>query len=1204
CSQDLAQEHPDEPLFLMVRVAVLARMNESSVECTTLIRRAREVLLSNSAQWKKVLGEQSADCWIGKFLFDVGCYPAAITAFEAAVVQGSGVESRMFLARSLIKTGDRRAAIEHYKQARELSVGNLALELDLARCLISTGEYDEARMAFERAVELDPNSHDAHYHLGRMRMRAQDSAGAVASFERALELRPKAPATQHEAGRGYMQARRFDEAESALQQALKLDPTRSVSRHELGRVYAMSGRLELARDTFRLTLKEIPGNVATWWELGRVANRLGEGDEAERMFERAVEMRPDHSQSLYELSLVALQKRERDTGAQLLDRAIRYAPDRVPYLLRRARLRFEDGDLRTALEDCRHANEIEPEHERVSQLITILEAFSGTNEATGRVAVIVDPAMSGEGRGRIEAGLEEDSELEILRDVTTSDLSSWHKIADSVEHDWVMWVGAQVPIDESLFADLLGARTSRNGYAMATGDAERMQPGTSILLMRSDLAHPLGAPTVGASAISEEGFGSLCRELQKHVRGPKYVIDKGRRERLRQPLPTPLTSVASEGGRPHALLVSTSGSRLFGGVEHFLRGMAEIYSSLGFEPVIVGMSRGVDEEEVIDGLRCVHLPGGQSHFRSFVLRERPALIHSTTGTGYSILQAVQDLKVGTIYGTHFWRDMFQGDGWFADIDLHGVPNIDFRFLLQRATAVYSNSMFTRDITERHFGAYTPVVYSLPPDSKAVEETGSAIEGVPQDHALLVNSRVEKGFDLLLELASALPQIPFVAIASQSPIEEARAAIEARGLANVTLLEQVDDMAPLYRSARVVLVPSYSFVESFSRVVIEAHRHAVPVIGSDRGNVPVLLREAGVSLPREVNAWRTELKRLWSDSGYREERRIQARANSDRYAFSQQFKRIGRLVESVRQRVLVAVGSGIGNILQVTPAIRKLSEHLGHPVDVVISQDFPGCGTLLAGSPYVGMVMPLGPDIVQREYDFVFVTDSFGENIPPLLSDQIFVTRRQFPFSLCMTMHEAHFNLRCLAGAGLGIELEAEDYRRTFIGAYDYSRPDGQRIGLHAGGKAGVWSNKRWPYFDRLIADLESRGFEVVSFGGPDEFVEGTINLTGTPLDETIRNMMSCDYFVANDSGLMHIADVLTIPLTTIFGPTSVIKNGPLSGTSRVVELKKDCAPCQFDARFQTCSCIADVTLEEVRDSVLTHWDEMNLGPASTPTLES
>jgi hypothetical protein len=37
----------------------------------------------------------------------------------------------------------------------------------------------------------------------------------------------------------------------------------------------------------------------------------------------------------------------------------------------------------------------------------------------------------------------------------------------------------------------------------------------------------------------------------------------------------------------------------------------------------------------------------------------------------------------------------------------------------------------------------------------------------------------------------------------------------------------------------------------------------------------------------------------------------------------------------------------------------------------------------------------------------------------------------------------------------------------------------------------------------------------------------------------------------------------------------------------VVELKKPCAPCQFDAdRFAQCVCIAEVSLEQVLRNVL------------------
>jgi ADP-heptose:LPS heptosyltransferase len=116
-----------------------------------------------------------------------------------------------------------------------------------------------------------------------------------------------------------------------------------------------------------------------------------------------------------------------------------------------------------------------------------------------------------------------------------------------------------------------------------------------------------------------------------------------------------------------------------------------------------------------------------------------------------------------------------------------------------------------------------------------------------------------------------------------------------------------------------------------------------------------------------------------------------------------------------------------------------------------------------------------------------------------------------------------------------------------------------------------------------------KGFKVVSVGSSEEYVGGTENATGTDLATTLQTLSTCDYFMANDSGVMHLADALGIPLTAIFGPTSAVKNGPLSPGSQVIAVQKDCAPCQFKReKFATCICLRELGPEEVESRVLAH----------------
>ena len=64
-----------------------------------------------------------------------------------------------------------------------------------------------------------------------------------------------------------------------------------------------------------------------------------------------------------------------------------------------------------------------------------------------------------------------------------------------------------------------------------------------------------------------------------------------------------------------------------------------------------------------------------------------------------------------------------------------------------------------------------------------------------------------------------------------------------------------------------------------------------------------------------------------------------------------------------------------------------------------------------------------------------------------------------------------------------------------------------------------------------------------------------------PLGESIDLMAQATRVVANDSGLMHVAAALGVPVIGLFGPTSPEHTPPLSESAQVVWSRPECAPC-------------------------------------------
>lgn len=172
---------------------------------------------------------------------------------------------------------------------------------------------------------------------------------------------------------------------------------------------------------------------------------------------------------------------------------------------------------------------------------------------------------------------------------------------------------------------------------------------------------------------------------------------------------------------------------------------------------------------------------------------------------------------------------------------------------------------------------------------------------------------------------------------------------------------------------------------------------------------------------------------------------------------------------------------------------------------------------------------------------------------------------------------------------------------------------GKTIGIHSGCFGGVWEKKQWGGFSRLIGGLLANDFHVVNFGvqkeditpnglfAPEVNLEHYEDLAGTcNLPETIMEMLECDYFISNDSGLMHIADALGIPTIGIFGPTLVVKNRPINKNSLVIQAtkgwKEGCIPCQYTPNFKNCEsneCLKNISADFVFDQFLKLRKELN-----------
>lgn len=293
---------------------------------------------------------------------------------------------------------------------------------------------------------------------------------------------------------------------------------------------------------------------------------------------------------------------------------------------------------------------------------------------------------------------------------------------------------------------------------------------------------------------------------------------------------------------------------------------------------------------------------------------------------------------------------------------------------------------------------------------------------------------------------------------------------------------------------------------------------------------------------------------------------------------------------------------IGDLIFSLPLLKALRENF--PDASIHSIVKPYLKELLVGSPYVDSILlrerglkaqfELLKTIRTNRYDLLISLSTSEEclTLTAFSKAKVKAGFSRFPWNVCLDAtetiegHNSWYNNAKLLKR-LNIHVNKNDYVGLLIleqNECNRNLPDKFVIispGASRRRFAKTWGEEK---FSELMVSLkETYDLVPVIVGGNDnlEYNETIIkkikengrgknmdvmNATGTGLRELCCMIKDASLFVGIDSGIMHLASSLDIPVVGIFGPTDPFYVGPQNDRSIVVrEDEMTCVPCYLKA---------------------------------------
>lgn len=314
-----------------------------------------------------------------------------------------------------------------------------------------------------------------------------------------------------------------------------------------------------------------------------------------------------------------------------------------------------------------------------------------------------------------------------------------------------------------------------------------------------------------------------------------------------------------------------------------------------------------------------------------------------------------------------------------------------------------------------------------------------------------------------------------------------------------------------------------------------------------------------------------------------------------------------------KKILVLALPGIGNTLLLTPMLESLrSNYKDAKIKVLVM--YKSCKEILEGNPNIDEIILF--EFLKHGYlkSLKFMNklskEKFDISILPHPSNKLHYNlvsyfarakirlAHKYPYFKIKSLnflqnkrlnlsnkHEIEENLELLKLLGINandtkknIFINLTDKNRDFASKFLKSNKISElKVGIHAGSSnlAGM-ENKRWPkerFVELCNYLIDNYKATILIFGGNDEidlkeFIHKNLKnknkafiVNTNSIKDTAALIQKCDFFITNDSGLMHIAAAFNVKTIAVSGAADCRRTYPLNNNSGIIFHDISCYPC-------------------------------------------